>query len=101
MLVQLSFEGTGNRLLPLDLTKNGDEIIPYLEPHIFNMSGKQLDRSIHDMVITPLNKNDSESQSYSLSEHVFDYVWDAMVEFMCENRASEASKKPEFRLDIG
>ncbi len=101
VLVQLSFEGMGKRLLPLDLTKNGDEIIPYLEPHILKMSGKQLDRSIHEMEITSLKENDSGSQSSSLSEDGFDYVWDAMVEFMRENRASGASKKPEFRLDIG
>ena len=100
VLVQLSFEGTGKRLLPLDLTKNGDEILLYLQPKIFRMSGKQLDRSIHEMEITLLKGNDSESQSSSLGEDEFDYIWDAMVEFMRENRAGGAGKKPEFRLDI-
>lgn len=99
VLVQLSFEGTGNRLLPLDLTKNGDEIIPYLEPHIFKLSGgKQLDRSIHEIKITPLKETESEAPSSSLDEEVFEYIWDGMVEFMRENRTT---KKPEFRLDIG
>jgi hypothetical protein len=87
--------------MPLDLTKNGDEIIPYLEPYIFKMSGKGLDRSVHEMEITPLKENNSEALSCSLSEDGFDYVWDAMVEFMRENRTGGASKKPEFRLDIG
>jgi len=99
VVVQLSFEGTGNRLLPLDLTKNGDEIIPYLEPHIFKLSGgKQLDRSIHEIKITPLKETESEAPSSSLAEEVFEYIWDGMVEFMRGNRSS---KKPEFRLDIG
>jgi hypothetical protein len=101
VLVQLSFESMGKRLLPLDLTKNGDEIIPYLEPHISKMSGKQLDRSIHEIKITPLKENESEPLESSLAEDGFDYIWDAMVEFMRENRAGAASKKPEFRLDIG
>jgi hypothetical protein len=85
--------------LPLDLTKNGDEIIPYLEPHIFKLSGgKQLDRSIHEIKITPLKETESEVASSSLDEEVFEYIWDGMVEFMRGNRTS---KKPEFRLDIG
>jgi hypothetical protein len=83
VLVQLSFEGTG----------------PYLEPHIFKMSGgKPLDRSIHEIRITPLKETESEAPSSSLDEEVFEYIWDGMVEFMRENRTS---KKPEFRLDIG
>lgn len=99
VLVQLSFEGTGNRFLPLDLTKNGDEIIPYLESEIFKMSGgKQLNRSIHEIKITPVKETESSAPSSSLDEEMFEYIWGGMVEFMREHRTS---KKPEFRLDIG
>jgi hypothetical protein len=98
VLVQLSFEGTGKRLLPLDLTKNADEVIPYLEPYIFKMSGKQLDCSIHEIEIIPLKEDGPEPESSSLSD--FDYSWDAMVEFMRDNRAGGVSKKAEFRFAI-
>jgi hypothetical protein len=101
VVVQLTFEHTGSRLLPLDLTKSGDAIIPYLQSHVLKMSGKQLNRSIHEMEITTLKENDSKSQSCALDEEeFFDYVWEGMVEFMRGNRASGASKKAEFRLDI-
>ncbi|KAE9369793.1 hypothetical protein N431DRAFT_443418 [Stipitochalara longipes BDJ] len=98
VLVQLSFEGRGNRLLALDLTKNGDEIIPYLEPDIIKLSGKPLDRSIQEIKIFPLKETDLEGPSSSLGEEVFEYIWDGMVEFMRKHRTA---KKPEFRLDIG
>jgi hypothetical protein len=98
VVVQLSFEGTGRRLLPLDLTKNADQVIPYLEPHILKMSGKQLDRSIHEIEIIPLKEDGPEPESSSLGD--LDYCWGAMVEFMRENRASGASKKAEFRFAI-
>jgi hypothetical protein len=102
VLVQLSFERAGSRLLPLDLTKNGDAIIPYLESQVVKMGGgKQLNRSIHEIEITTLKGNDPKSQSCSLDEELFDYVWEGMVEFMRDNRASGANKKAEFRLDIG
>jgi hypothetical protein len=101
VVVQLTFEHTGSRLLPLDLTKSGDAIIPYLQSHVLKMSGKQLNRSIHEMEITTLKENDSKSQSCALDEEeFFDYVWEGMVKFMRGNRASGASKKAEFRLDI-
>jgi hypothetical protein len=98
VLVQLSFEGTGTRRLPLDLTMHADQVLPYLEPHIFKMSGKQLDCSIHEIEITPLKEDGPEPQSCPLSD--FDYVWDAMVQFMRENRIGGASKKTEFRVSI-
>jgi hypothetical protein len=99
VLIQLSFEGKGKKLLPLDLTKNSDEIIPYLEPYISKMSGgKQLDLSIYEIEIEALKENPPEPESSSLGD--FDYSWDAMVEFMRENRASGTSKKAEFRFAI-
>jgi hypothetical protein len=82
-------------------TKNRDEIIPYLEMHNSKMSGgKRLDRSIHEIKITPLKENASEPLESSLDEETFDYIWEGMVEFIRENKASSATKRPEFRLDI-
>ena len=100
-LVQLSFEGKGKRLLLLDLTMHGDKMIPYLEPHISKLSGKKLDRSMHEMKITPLRESNMEPLICPLAEDGFEYIWGAMVEFMGQNRAGPASKGPEFLLDIG
>lgn len=98
VVVQLSFEGIGNRRLTIDLTKNGDEIIPYLEPHIRKISsGKELDRSIHEIMIIPLVETVSEPPSSSLGEDEFEYIWESMVQFMRDHRSN---KSPEFRLDI-
>ncbi|CZR51163.1 uncharacterized protein PAC_01038 [Phialocephala subalpina] len=102
VLVQLSFKGSGKMILALDLTKSGDEIVSYLEPLILKLSkGQHLDRSVHDLTITPLNGTEAEPQISPLSEEQFDYTWDAMAEFMRENRAGAESKKAEFQLDIG
>lgn len=100
-LVQLSFEGKGKRLLVLDLTMHGDKMIPYLEPQIVKLSGKQLDRSMHEMKVTPLRESNMEPLDSPLAEDGFEYIWGAMVEFMGQNRAGPASKGPEFLLDIG
>ena len=100
-LVRLSFEGQGKKVLLLDLTMHGDKMIPYLEPHISKLSGKQLDRSMHEMKITPLRESNMEPQFCPLAEDGFEYIWGAMVEFMWQNRAGPASKGPEFLLDIG
>jgi hypothetical protein len=98
VLVELSFEGAGKRMLALDLTKTGDEIIPYLEPHIAKLSGgRQLNRAIHEIRITPLKEGGGEASSSSLDEEMFEYTWDGLVEFMRHNRTG---KRPEFRLDI-
>jgi hypothetical protein len=100
-MVQLSFEGKGKKLLLLDLTMHGDKMIPYLEPHISKLSGKQLDRSVHEMKITPLRESNMEPLESSLAEDGFEYFWGAMVEFMGQNRVGPTSKGPEFLLDIG
>ncbi len=76
-------------------------MIPYLEPHISKLSGKQLDRSMHEMKITPLRESNMEPLDSPLAEDGFEYIWGAMVEFMGKNRAGPASKGPEFLLDIG
>jgi hypothetical protein len=100
--VQISLQGNGKRISALDLTKSADGIISYLELHVLKLSKnlKQLDRDDHELTITPVKGTDADSQSYSLREDELDCTWDAMVEFMRENRAVE-SKKPEFLLDIG
>jgi hypothetical protein len=99
ILIQLSFEGKGKRLVPLDLTKSADEVIPFLESHISKMTAdKQLDLSIYEMEIFHLKENVHEPESSSLLSDL-EYSWDAMVEFMLENR-TEGTKKAEFRLAI-
>ncbi|KAN0102715.1 hypothetical protein V8E51_011028 [Hyaloscypha variabilis] len=100
-LVQLSFEGKGKKLLLLDLTMHGDKMIPYIEPHISKLSGKQLDRSMHEMKITPLRESNIEPLESPLAEDGFEYIWGAMVHFMGQNRAGLGSQGPEFLLDIG
>ena len=80
VLVQLSFEGKGNRIMPLDLTKCGDEILPYLDSQVLKISHSQLDRSVHEITITPLKENGSQPLSASLSEGEFDYSWDVIVD---------------------
>lgn len=101
VLVQLSFEENGKRLLFLDLTMHGDMMIPFLEPQIFKLSGKQLDRSMHEMKITPLRESNMERLECPLAEDGFEYIWSAIVEFMRQNRADPARIGPEFLLDIG
>jgi hypothetical protein len=101
--VRLLLHGTGKqRALSLDLTMNGDKIIPFLEPHFYKLSGGQeLDRSIHEITIIPLKENTSASLGFALNEDPFDYIWGDMVEFMRENRARTATTGPQFQLDIG
>lgn len=98
--VQISFQGVGKRISGLDLTKSADGVISYLQPHVLRISGQQLDREVHELTITPVKGTEADSQSYSLREDELDCTWDAMVEFIRENRAVE-SKKQEFLLDIG
>jgi hypothetical protein len=99
VVVQLSFEGKGNRHLIIDLSSNGDEIIPRLEPHIRKISnGKELDRSIHEVTIVPSKETMSEPASASLGVDGFDHIWESMVQFMRENRSD---KSPEFLFRIG
>lgn len=98
--VQISFQRTGKRISALDLTKSAEGVISYLQPHVLKISGQQLDQNNHELTITPMKGTEADSQSYSLKEDELDYTWDAMVEFIKENRAVE-SKKPEFLLDIG
>lgn len=99
--VQISFQGTGKRISALDLTKSADEVISYLQPHVLKLSGQQLNRENHELTITAVRAKGTkaDSQSCSLGEDELDCTWDAMVEFIRENRAID--KKPEFLLDIG
>jgi hypothetical protein len=99
--VYFSFQGRGKRVLRLDLTKYEDEILPSLEPHIHKITkGEQeLNRSVHEMVVTPLKGNTSEALTSPLSEEEF--VWEAIVEFISENRVPGQGRKPEFLLNIG
>jgi hypothetical protein len=98
--VYFSFQGQGKRVVRLDLTKHEDEILPSLEPHIRKITrGEQeLDRSIHEMVVTPLKCNDSEPLTSALSDD--DFVWEAIEDFIRGNRLPGQSRKPEFLLDI-
>ncbi|KAH7356407.1 hypothetical protein BKA65DRAFT_207065 [Rhexocercosporidium sp. MPI-PUGE-AT-0058] len=101
VLIQLSFEGKGKRLVFLDLAKTGDEFIPWLEPHVRKMpGGKRFDRNNYELKVTPFHKGEEDATSTPLSESSLDHCWESVIDFMRENRADGGSKKPEFCFDV-
>lgn len=102
IMIQFSFEGKGKRILPLDLSKTGDQIIPWLEPHILKMSnGRPLDRDNHELKVIPFYGTDEDALSTPLSEDYFDHTWEIIKGFVRENRADAENPTPEFRFVIG
>lgn len=98
VLTRLTFQTKGNKLVPLDLTKSADEIIPYLAPSVGKIAGNDgLDLSIYEITITSVKDNATEPVSSALID--IEYSWGAIVEFIRENRI-DGFKKAECHLAI-
>ncbi|PVH81844.1 hypothetical protein DL98DRAFT_530895 [Cadophora sp. DSE1049] len=100
VIIQLSFKGKGKRVIPMDLTRTGDAVIAWLEPHVCKMSGTTFDRVNYELKVTPSQKGDEDSITTPLSEDCFDYSWETVKEYVQENRGDPRSRQPEFRFDI-
>lgn len=97
-MIQLSFQGKGKKWMSMDLTKSGDAIIAWLEPHVTRMSGKAFDRVNYELSVTPCQKSDDDTITTPLDS--FDELWESVQELVKDNRGDPDSKKPEFRFDI-
>ncbi|KAL2073855.1 hypothetical protein VTL71DRAFT_11181 [Oculimacula yallundae] len=99
IVIQLSFQGKGKRNVPLDLSKTGDQVVPWLEPLVLKMTGGiALDINIHELEVTPLHGSIQEPEVISLCD--LDYCWDTIKDFVERNRAGETNKGAEFRFHI-
>ncbi|XMA12825.1 hypothetical protein WAI453_005616 [Rhynchosporium graminicola] len=99
VVIQLSFGGQGKKIVPLDLTKSGDQIFPWLEPHVLRLTGNvHLDKAIHELKVVPLQGSNREAETTALSD--LDYCWDTIQYFIQQNRANKKHRRAEFCFDI-